>query len=286
LTAASGGTFAGARGCAIAWRSWGSLEHPRGVIVIAHGFGEHSGRYEHVADRLVAEGFAVFALDHHGHGRSCGERARIAFADAVADLDRMVDLAAEEHPGAGMFLLGHSMGGAIALRYAAAHGDRLQGLIVSGPLAEVEGRTAVKLVGRVLGRLAPRMPLASLDPGLVSRDPAVVAAYQADPLVHHRPIPAGTVAEFLRHADSLPQELARVRVPVLIVWGTADGLCAPSGSAMVSEQIGSSDVTTIPYEGLYHEVLNEPERERVLADIVGWLQARVPARSAEERSAR
>jgi alpha-beta hydrolase superfamily lysophospholipase len=276
LRVAGEGRFTGERGRTIFTRSWAPEAGARGVVVLAHGFGEHSGRYEHVASRLVDEGFAVSALDHHGHGRSAGGRARISFADAVADLDRLVD-AALEAAGQGLpvFMLGHSMGGAIALRYAMEHGERLRGLVVSGPLAEVEGRTLVKAVGRVLGALAPNLPLARLDPALVSRDAAVVAAYETDSLVHHQPVPAGTVSEFLRHADSLPDDLARVKVPTLILYGTADQLCAPSGSAMVAQRIGSAEVKTIPYEGLYHEILNEPERGRVLDDLVAWLNGRL-----------
>ncbi|HWD64461.1 MAG TPA: lysophospholipase [Solirubrobacteraceae bacterium] len=268
-------TFAGARGRTIHWTRWAPAS-PTGVTVIVHGFGEHSGRYEHVAERLVREDWAVFALDHHGHGRSEGPRGRISFPDAVADLDRLLDLAAERHPDLPVFLLGHSMGGALALRYTLDHADRLSGLILSGPLVQVEGRGAAKLLGRGLGRLAPNLPLARLDPNLVSRDPEVVAAYVADPLVFHQPLPAGTVAEFLRYAATLPGEVDRVRLPTLLMYGTEDGLCAPQGAVLVSQRIGASDLTTTPYEGLYHEILNEPEQDRVLDDVCGWLAVHAP----------
>jgi acylglycerol lipase len=264
---------AGAR--KIFWRSWGPAGGPaQAIVVIAHGFGEHSGRYAHVAERLTGESFAVYALDLQGHGRSDGPRARISFAEAVADLDQLVVIATDATPEVPVFLLGHSMGGAVALRYAMAHSDRLAGLILSGPLAEVEGRQAARVIGRALGALAPGLPVARLDPGLVSRDPAVVKAYVEDPLVHHKPIPAGTVAEFLRHADSLPSDVSGVRLPTLLMYGTADGLCAPSGSVMISERIGSTDLTVIPYDGLYHEIFNEPERDRVLGELCAWIAAR------------
>ncbi len=279
------GSFTGARGRRIAWTSWPrDDEDParvRAVVVIAHGFGEHSGRYTHVAEQLQAEGCAVYALDHHGHGRSEGRRARISFADAVADLDQLVSLAVAEHPGAPVFLLGHSMGGALALRYAIAHGERLSGLIVSAPLVEVEGRAGAKLMGRLLGTVAPGLPLARLDPNLVSRDPEVVRTYVQDPLVHHQPLPAGTVAEFLRHAATLPADVSRVTVPTLLMYGTADRLCAPAGAVLVSERIGASDLTTRAYDGLYHEILNEPEREQVMGDLVGWLRERTPVVSQD-----
>lgn len=270
------GQFAGARGRTIHWSTWEPVgaEPAAGVIVIIHGFGEHSGRYGHVAERLTGEGWVVFAADHHGHGRSQGPRGRISFPDAVADIDRMVSLAVQRQPGLPVFMLGHSMGGALALRYALAHSDRLAGLTLSGPLVQVEGRAAAKLLGRLLGRIAPGLPLARLDPGLVSRDPEVVRAYVEDPLVFHRPLPAATVAEFLRHAATLPDEVERVHLPTLLMYGTADGLCDPSGAVLVSQRIGAADLTTKSYEGLYHEILNEPERDRVLDDLCGWLAAR------------
>jgi lysophospholipase len=191
----------------------------------------------------------------------------------VADIDRLVDLAVERRPGLPVVLLGHSMGGALALRYALAHPDRLSGLIVSGPLVQVEGRAAAQLLGRVLGRLVPNLPLARLDPNLISRDPDVVRAYIEDPLVFHQPLPAATVSEFLRYAATLPGEVDRVRLPTLLMYGTEDGLCSPQGAVLVSQRIGATDLTTKPYDGLYHEILNEPERERVLDDVCGWLAA-------------
>lgn len=271
-------SFKGARGRTISWRLWDAGgEAARAVVVIAHGYGEHSGRYDHVAQRLVRQGYAVYAPDHNGHGRSEGTRGRISFADAVADLDQLIALAAERHPDLPIFLLGHSMGGALALRYALAHGDRLTGLILSGPLVQVEGRPAAKLLGRFLGAVAPGLPLTKLDPQLVSRDPDVVRAYVEDPLVFHRPLPAGTVAEFLNRAATLPGEVSAITAPTLLMYGTADGLCNPQGAVLVSERIGATDLTTIPYEGLYHEILNEPEQQRVLDDLSGWLAARTPA---------
>lgn len=283
------GLFAGSRGRQLAWSSWGvdeSLSTPRGLVVIAHGFGEHSGRYQHVAERLTYEDYAVIALDHHGHGRSSGTPGRISFPDAVADLDRLIVLAAERFPATPIFLLGHSMGGALALRYAMEHGERLDGLIVSAPLVEVEGRGLSKLLGRFLGVVAPRAPVARLDPTLVSRDPEVVRAYVEDPLVYHKPIPAGTAAEFLRHAATLPDEVSRVTLPTLLLFGTADRLCAPAGAELVAQRIGSADLTVKAYRGLHHEILNEPERARVLEDITGWLAERAPVRSGAVRGRR
>jgi lysophospholipase len=272
--------FGAAGGGAIFWQSWvDDGGGPRAVVVIVHGAGEHSDRYQHVAARLVAEGMAVYALDHRGHGRSDGPRALIdRLALAVADIDHLVTIAADAHPGLPVFMLGHSMGGLLALAYALEHQQRLAGLILSGALVALDAAPApMRLLGRALSAVAPRLPLIGVDATLVSRDPQVVAAYQADPLVHHGKLPARTVAELVAFGVPLPGRLATITVPTLIMWGTADGLCPPRGSEMLAERIGAPDRTATPYAGLYHEILNEPERERVLGDLCAWLDARVGA---------
>ncbi len=273
-TGPTAGTFTGADGVSIDWRCWPATPgEPRALVVIVHGLGEHAGRYERVAERLRDEGYTVYALDHHGHGRSGGRRGRFSMRSAVEDLDRLVVHAGTDHADTGIVLLGHSLGGLISLRYAIAHGDRLQGLILSGTLAQVDGRGAAKSVGRVLGRLAPWIPVARLDPKLLSHDPAVAAAYEFDPLVSGT-VTAGVAAELLDQTDALPGALPRVTLPTLIMWGTADEICAPAGSELVAASIGSPDVTVRPFPGLYHEILNEPEREQVLSEMFAWLAVR------------
>jgi acylglycerol lipase len=267
----------GVGGRRIFWQAWLPETEPRALVLVAHGASEHSDRYAHVARRLVDEGFAVYAIEHRGHGRSDGPRALIDRLDhAVADLDQLVRLASERHPEAQVFLLGHSMGGAIAVRYAVLHGDRLSGLILSGPLAALEAAPAAQRVAaRVLSALTPRLPVVAIDASLVSRDPAVVQAYVEDPLVHHGKLPARTVAELAAAIDAFPDEVAKITVPTLIMYGTADGLCPPAGSVMLNERIGASDKTLKAYEGLHHEILNEPEQHQVMDDLSAWLGARV-----------
>jgi acylglycerol lipase len=279
-------TGAGAGAVGIFWQSWAPEERPaRGVVVIVHGFGEHSGRYEHVAQRLVAEGFAAYALDHRGHGRSEGTRAVIdRLADAVSDIDRLTVLAGDAHPGLPVFMLGHSMGGLLAVQYALEHQNRLTGLVLSGALAALDAAPApARLIARVLSVLAPGAGLIALDASLVSRDPQVVAAYRADPMVHHGKLPARTVAELLAAGQRFPELVAEIRVPTLIMYGSEDRLCPPSGSVMLGERIGAADITVIPYEGLYHEILNEPEQQTVLDDMCAWLDAHVGAGVASPR---
>jgi alpha-beta hydrolase superfamily lysophospholipase len=277
VTAPRESSFAGAGGLEIFWRAWLGDGDPTAVVVIAHGAGEHSGRYSHVAQRLVDEGYAVYAIEHRGHGRSQGPRALIDRLDnAVADLDKLVVLAGDAHPRAPLFLLGHSMGGTIALSYALAHQQRLTGLVLSGPLAALDPVPApMRITARTLSALAPRTPLIAIDSSLVSRDPAVVAEYRADPLVHHGKLPARTVVQLADAIEAFPEAVSAITVPTLIMYGTDDGLCPPQGSVMLSERIGSPDKTLTPYPGLYHEVLNEPEREQVLDQLCSWLAQRV-----------
>ena len=276
--------FSGIGGRRLLRRAWTPAREAdaRAVVVIAHGAGEHSGRYQHVAARLVDEGFAVYALDHRGHGRSEGPRALIErLRYAVSDLDAVVVDALGRHPGTPLFLLGHSMGGTLGLCYALRRQERLAGLLLSGPLAALEAAPAwMRMGSRVLSGITPRLPLVSIDASLISRDPAVVQAYVADPLVYHGRLPARTVAELARAVDAFPVAVRSITVPTLIMYGTADGLCPPRGSVMLGEEIGAADKTVIAYEGVYHEILNEPERERVLGDVGAWLGNRVGAPAA------
>lgn len=264
----------GADGVQIFTQSWlPEAGQPAAAVVLVHGFGEHSDRYDGVAGRLVQAGYAVHACDHRGHGRSQGARALVCMDAIVSDLDRLVDAAAR--PGLPVAMLGHSLGGLIAVRYALANQARLRALVLSGPLAALDAPPLALALARGIARIAPRLGVSSLDSGLVSRDPAVVAAYRSDPLVHHGRIPAGTVAEMARAVAALPETVAAITVPTLIVYGTADGLCPPSGAVMLADRLGSSDLTARAYEGLYHEVLNEPERETVMGDVIAWLGERL-----------
>ena len=278
------GELTGVGGVRLYRQSWLPDGEARAAIVIVHGAGEHSGRYGHVAARLVDEGYAVYALDHRGHGRSDGPRALVDRLDrVVADVDALIVLAAaeHEHAGAKTFLIGHSMGGTIAVRHAMLHQERLAGLILSAPLAALEAASpAMRAAARALSALAPRLPLFAVDPTLVSRDPTVVQAYEDDPLVHHAKLPVRTVAELAAAVESFPDAVRAITVPTLIMYGTADRICPPAGSTMLAERIGSSDKAVKSYDGLYHEILNEPERERVMDDVCAWLKARVGAVAA------
>lgn len=267
--------FEGAGGVEIAWQSWMPEGEPVGTVVIAHGVSEHSDRYAHVARRLTAAGYAVAALDHRGHGDSAGKRAVIDRMDrAVADIGTTIGHARDEVPATKLFLLGHSMGGCIGLEYALRHPETIDGLILSAPAAALEAASPFeRAAARVVSAVAPSMSVFQVDAALVSRDPEVVRAYVEDPRVHHGKLPARTVAEMAKVIDTFPDRVPSLELPLLVVLGTDDKLVPPAAGRMVHERASSPDKRIIEYEGLYHEVLNEPEQEQVMDDIVAWLDA-------------
>jgi acylglycerol lipase len=274
------GRLGSADGTRLYWQAWGAPGAARGPVVLVHGAAEHGGRYAHVAERLVAEGHSVYALDHRGHGRSDGPRAMIDRLDRlVADLALFVARVREEEAGRRPFLVGHSLGGAVALTYATRHADTIEGLVVSGPAVGTEAVPAVlKGVTAVLSAVAPKLPVFKIEDDAVSRDPRVVRDYQLDPLNHAGKLPARTLGEMLRSMDAMPERVGELRTPLLLLHGGADRLCPPEGSRMVYAGAASSDKTLKVYDGLYHEVFNEPERELVMDDLVAWLAERAEGR--------
>lgn len=271
-------TLAGHDGVGFYTQSWSPTEAARGIVVIAHGLAEHSGRYELLAARLVRAGFAVHALDHRGHGRSPGRRANIErFASVVADLRALVEAARSAHPGRPVILLGHSMGGAIALACALQSQDIVAGLVLSAPAVGV-GADVPRLqlgIARLLSVLLPNAGVLKLPTEALSRDPMVIRAYVNDPLVYTGSIPARTLAELFAAMQGFPAAVGQLRIPVLVLHGTGDTLVPLGDCTPVYERMRSPDRSVRAYPGLYHEVFNEPERETVIADLLGWLDTHV-----------
>jgi alpha-beta hydrolase superfamily lysophospholipase len=265
-------------GCADAQlyaQAWLPYADPGTVIVVSHGLAEHGGRYAEFAGRMVARGYGVYAIDHRGHGRSSGRRANIErFAYVVSDLGTFVGRVQRQHPDATVFLLGHSMGGAIALASALRNPGSLKGLVLSAPaLAAGEAVAAPKaLVVRLLSRVAPNTGALTLPASAISRDAAVVRAYESDPLVFRGAIPARTLVELLDAMAGFPEAAPKLRLPVLVQHGTADRLVPLAATRPVYERLGNAKLRTVRlYEGLFHEAYNEPERDRVLADLDAWI---------------
>lgn len=271
----------GAGGLRLFWRVWApdaEVGEARGRLLVAHGYAEHGGRYRSLAERLTAAGLQVVVPDHRGHGRSGGRPVSVrSFDDYVADLHRVAEEAQRDQGETPTVLLGHSMGGLIALLYAIRHQPELRGLVLSAP-AVIPPRLspAARAMGSVLSRVAPDLGLTGLPLDRISRDPAVLAAYRADPWVHRQRIRARLAAELLRAMAEASAGLPRLVLPVLAMQGGADEIVPPSAAAFVHARVGSADRTLREYPGLFHEVLNEPEREQVIADLIAWLVARLP----------
>jgi alpha-beta hydrolase superfamily lysophospholipase len=274
----SSDAFAGAAGKRIATYQWVPEGEPRGVVVIVHGFGEHAGRYGNVTEVLVPLGFAVVALDHRGHGHSDGDRAFIDnFTYLLDDLDHVIASAASSFPGKPLFLLGHSMGGGIALANALRNQAPLTGLILSGPAVSTHGvPKPLQFVVSLIAKIAPKVGIQQLDASGVSSDPDVVRAYQSDPLVHHGKMAAGTANGILTAAKSFPAKLPSLKIPLLVVHGSADTVVSVESGREVHSLAGSPDKTLKVYDGFSHEVFNEPGKAKVLADVSDWLIARTP----------
>ena len=257
---------------------WLPEGRPRAIVLLAHGSAEHAGRYAHVAKRLTGAGYAVYAVDHWGHGRSDGEGGYVprfsAFLDGMAELLTLVEI---NHGDTPRLLLGHSMGGLIATLFLIERQQAFVAAAVSGPAilpAQPPSRFTV-WISRFLSRFFPRLGVLSLDANGVSRDPAVVEAYKADPLIYDGKIGARLGKEFMDAMAVAQADAPKIRLPLLIQHGEADRLTAPAGSRYLFDHIASADKRLEIYPGLFHEIYNEPERETVLDDLIGWFDAHV-----------
>ncbi|MFE1755734.1 alpha/beta hydrolase [Streptomyces anandii] len=255
-------TLTGARG-ALFVREW-PHPRPRYTVLVVHGYGEHSGRYAGVADTLVAHGAAVYAPDHAGHGRSEGERVVVEdFEDVVADVRLVAGMARAAHPGLPLVLIGHSMGGLIAARYAQRHREELTALVLSGPVIG-----AWELPGRLLA--LDEIPDTPISPAALSRDPAVGAGYAADPLVWHGPMKRPTVEAFARMLRTVDEGGDVGSLPVLWLHGDDDRLVPLAGSRVGVERLGGA-LTERVHAGARHEVFHETDRAEVLAELTAFL---------------
>jgi alpha-beta hydrolase superfamily lysophospholipase len=271
-------TFDGVGGVRIVYDVWTPDITPRAVVVLSHGLGEHARRYDHVAQRFGEDALVTYALDHRGHGRSGGKRVLVKdITEYTGDFDTLVGIATKEHPGRRRVVLGHSMGGGIVFAYGVERPDNYELMVLSGPAVAAQAAVSppLALVAKTLGAIAPGLPVQELDASAISRDPAVVNAYNSDPLVHHGKVPAGIARALLLVGETMPQRAPALTAPLLVVHGSEDRLIAVDGSRRLVEAVGSSDVELKVYPGLYHEVFNEPERYQVLDDVVSWINARL-----------
>lgn len=271
-----GSAGAGAR---LYWKAWLPDGPLRAIALLAHGYAEHLERYADFARALNGRGIGLYAIDHWGHGKSEGRYGFVPAFSAYTDgMEALLAEAEQRHPAVPRFLIGHSMGGLIAAAHLISHQAHYSGAVLSGPAikAAQDPSRLMVWISRLLSRLAPKMGVLALESEAISRDPAVVAAYQGDPLVYHGKMSARLAAEMFETMAAVRAQSAAITLPILLLHGEKDRLTAKSGSKYLDQHVGSLDKRLVIYPGLYHEIFNEPERDSVIADVTGWIEARCP----------
>ena len=272
------GKFTGRNNFSLYRQAWLPDGIPIAILVVVHGIAEHSGRYTNLVNYFVPQGYAVYSFDLRGHGKSDGKRSYVErFSYYIDDLQTFFNLVRTENPNTKIFMVGHSMGSTIALDYALEHQSELQGLIISGTTLKLGSSIskAAILTAKILSVLLPKMGVSALDPGGISRDPAVVAAYVNDPLNYTGKLSARFGVELLKTMEKLQSRLSEITLPLLIMQGTQDRISDPSSSKLLFDGVSSKDKTMKLYEGFYHEIFNDPERRQVFSDMEAWLKTRV-----------
>jgi alpha-beta hydrolase superfamily lysophospholipase len=268
------GWFDGDGGLRLYYRSWTAAGRPRASVIIVHGFGEHSGAYGNLVQRLAPAGYAVYGFDLRGHGRSPSRRGFIRSWDEYrGDVGAFVRFVEGQNPGVPLFLLGHSMGGIIVLDYALRTPGGLAGVIAIGPaIGSITVSPALVFLARVLSRIWPSFSRhMGLDGVAISRDPQVVEAYRADPLVHDVAT-ARLGAEMARTVEWVQMHAANLQVPLLIQHGSADRIALPDGSRRFVAAVTAPDTEMIEYPDAFHQIHNDICREAVTADLLSWLE--------------
>ena len=266
--------FTGRHGTRIHFRSWQATS-PKAVVVICHGVNSHSGQYLWSGEQLAAAGFAVYAYDHRGRGQSEGPRFYIDdIADYTEDLGTFIKLAKSREPGLKVFLLGHSAGGVVSCTWSLDHQAEIAGFICESFAYRVPAPAPVLALVRFFGKIAPKLPVLKLKMKDFTRDPAALAQLEADPYCKSEVQPARTVAALLAATDRMTREFPTLKLPLLILHGTNDKATMPVGSQFFHDTAGSRDKTLKLYQDHFHDLLNDIGKEKVMADIVAWIEAR------------
>jgi len=262
----------------IYYREW-SVKHAKAIVLLIHGMGEHCQRYNPIAGSLNQAGYTVCSMDLPHHGRSDGKKGHIdsfdLFQQAVLSLYQRVK---QSYPDKPLFILGHSMGGLITTRFLINHQDKFEGVILSGPAIEFPELPPKWQVSLITGiaKIFPQAGMIPVDSNLVSRDPAVVEAYNQDPLINSNKLSAKLLVGFMKTMDEVKQKAQVIHLPIMMMHGTADKLTAPSGSQWLHDNIVSQDKTLRLYEGLFHEIFNEPEGEKIYQEVIEWFDQHLP----------
>lgn len=268
-------------GAKILVRSWRPDGAVRGVVIISHGFNAHSGQYAWPAEQFVQAGFAVYAADLRGRGKSDGERFYVeSISEYVADVHAAVVMAKAREPGLPVFMLGHSAGGVVACTYALDHPDELDGLICESFAFRVPAPSLALDIITWLSGFAKRLGVLKLKNKDFTRDPAALAALNADPLIANETQPAATVGALWRADKRLEKDFPKITLPLLIIHGSDDKATQPKGSEFFHRTAGSKDKTLKIYPGHFHDLLADTGKEAVMADIQSWMDAHMPKQGA------
>jgi alpha-beta hydrolase superfamily lysophospholipase len=271
LEPGNGSVIANAR---LYWQAWLPDFPPRGVVILAHGYAEHSGRYDHVGVFCADRGLAVLAIDHWGHGKSEGRPGFVlrfsAYIDGMTALRAAAD---RDFPGIPKILAGHSMGGLIAATLLLTEQQYFAGCVLSGPavMAAQVPSPAMQAISRLLSVVLPKLGVLALDAAWISRDPAVVRAYLADPLVYKGKLSARLAVEMFAAMTRVQAEAHSISLPAMLMHGDADSLAAPAGSQFLFDHVASHDRQLRLYPGLCHEIFNEPEQFAILEEMTDWI---------------
>ncbi|WDP89083.1 MAG: lysophospholipase [Desulfobacter sp.] len=276
--AAENGYFKGPEGIDYFYQCWLPESSPRAALIVVHGLAEHGGRYMNLVNSMVPRGFAVYAPDHYGHGKSGGRRLFVPdFNVFTQALDLFVDKVKDWEPGRPVFLVGHSMGGLIVAAYLQARQHKVDGALLSGPAVKVPGHVTplTRTAAGLFSRVAPTLGIRRLDATDISRDPEVVAAYINDPLVSTGKITARLASQMLDACDRAMEGAGGISLPLLVLQGGGDALVDPDGTAEFHEAAGSTDKKFILYPDRFHEIFNDPDHETVFKDMADWLEKRL-----------
>lgn len=272
------GTFKNARGIDIYYQGWAPEGDVKAVLFLVHGLGEYVGRYTNLVNYFVPRGYAIYGVDHVGHGKSGGEREMLVrFEDFTETLKVFYKMVTAWQPGKPVVIYGHSMGGLITSFHLLEDQEKFKAAVISAAGVKVPDNVSgtTVLLGKILSTLAPKAGILALDTSYLSHDKSVVDTYNADPLVFHGKTPARLAAEMLRAMTTVSNDAARITLPVFILHGSGDKIVDPAASEMLFDKIGSKDKTLRIYEGLFHEVHNEPEHDKMFKDVEDWLATHI-----------
>lgn len=258
---------------------WWPTKNAKAVVFLIHGYGEHAGRYQHIADDLATHGYSLYAFDLRGHGRSDGDRGFInTFDDFVVDTRAALVRFDAVRNGLPAFHMGHSMGGLVLALYLNVHALETNGLVFSSPFFKmtVEVSPFLQKISGFLAAVLPKLPMGNVESEAISRDVEEVRKYQDDPLVFHGKVVARTGARMLRATAFVREVVNKIKDPLVIFHGTDDRLAAFESSELLYEQAASEDKTFHVYRDGYHELFNDLNRNRFYNELTAWLDEHMP----------